>query len=358
MNMKGKGLRFFKEFFGACIKDKENIFVKIDATLLIDYFIHNLFYAIKDVEIEPINDGENNVDSQTNNKKYVKNLIKYILAFCNILNDSDYNNKYNTGIFKTFIKIEDKFFHEYFLKQLYKIAINKGVYKYGKVFARNIFYPIIHKNNEISLQQHKKNCSSFINSLFKNIIDFLEIKNSPRLIIKIIVLNKIMDELCVDEELKKAMLFKFIKMFNHYINLFIDDGSQLEVAEFILTDSVNNHIIMNNLNKLELIKKSEDNIFKKQYFKYLFFNLGGEIFLNSKGDNILSQIDLQSSNRDSIDNFISSEITSNYIIKDENLKRTKTITGVFFNSEDIFISKYFNDKTYLAEEEYINIIII
>ena len=106
---------------------------------------------------------------------------------------------------------------------------------------------------------------------------------------------------------------------------------------------------------IDLLK---DELDKKKYFKYLFFNLGGEIFLNSKGDNILSQIDLQSSNRDSIDNFISSEITSNYIIKDENLKQTKTITGVFFNSEDIFISKYFNDKTYLAEEEYINIIII
>ena len=94
-----------------------------------------------------------------------------------------------------------------------------------------------------------------------------------------------MDDLKVNEELKQIMLPKFIDVFNSYINLFIDDGSQLKVAEFILTDRANNNIIMNNLDKNELIKpfiKEMDNIYKNQnycqYFEYLFFDLSYEIF--------------------------------------------------------------------------------
>jgi hypothetical protein len=48
-----------------------------------------------------------------------------------------------------------------------------------------------------------------------------------------------MNDLSIDEKLEKFMILKFTDFSNNYMNLFLDDGNQLSVAELILTDTVN-----------------------------------------------------------------------------------------------------------------------
>ena len=376
--------KFFKKFFNACISQKERgIFFNRDITVLINFYIKELFDTITNKKLKingpkDINDLPlDNINLEQLSKtgiKYIKSLIKYILAFCNILEYSEYNGKYHIAIFETFIKIKDEIFHEYFMKQLYKIFINKGIYKHGKVFAPNIFYPIIYENNKISQHLFTTQTFSLINSILSFVPKYYKTNNnkySPYYLLNIIVLIKIMDDLKVNEELKQIMLPKFIDVFNSYINLFIDDGSQLKVAEFILTDRANNNIIMNNLDKNELIKpfiKEMDNIYKNQnywqYFEYLFFDLSYEIFLrhyindkNSGKNNNLDKSDYFSEKDLNSSEYFADLIITNDKFRKEILENVQKVINKFVKSNDIFISKYFTGNIDLINEEDINIIL-
>ena len=69
--------------------------------------------------------------------KYIKSLIKYILAFCNILEYSEYNGKYHIAIFETFIKNNVKTFF---------IDFSEGVIDiYILMYFFIIFNLILHK---------------------------------------------------------------------------------------------------------------------------------------------------------------------------------------------------------------------
>ena len=386
--------KFFKKFFNACVSSKnkrEKIFFNRDITELINFYVKELFGTIQNeenkFEINELKDIEDfPIDKLTiileklpkAGVKYVKNLAKYILAFCNILEYTENNCKYHIVIFETFMKIKNEIFNQYFMKQLYKIFINKGVYKHGKAFVTNLFYPIIYENNKISQHQFSIQTFSLINSILsfvpKNFAKENNKKYSPHYFLNIIVLNKIMDDLCVDEKLKQIMLFKFTDMFNSYINLFIDDGTQLKVAELILTDSANNKIIMNHLDKKELIKrfiKDMDNIYKNQnywqYFEYLFFDLSIDIFLehyindkNSVKNNNLDKSDYFSEGPSqdlNTSEFFGNINITNDAIKNEIVENSQKIINKFINSNDIFIRKYITGNKDLIEEGDINIVL-
>ena len=392
--------KFFKKFFNACMNkniNSDNIFTKYEIGEFINFYLRELFKLItgdeKIKEIKSINDFKlsekekkinlKNLDSV--DIKYMKHLVKYILSFSNILNDKKYYKGYHLALFQIFIEIKDKIFQNYFKKQLYKIFINKGIYRYGNYFALNLFYPLISQNDKFT--QYEFNLFTF--NLIDSILSYKPIyylnnnnnkinysKGSPYHFLNIVILIKIMDDLLINKNIQHIMLFKFLDGINSYINLFIDDNSQIKVAELILTDTINKKLIMNNLEKIELIKYYINNIDIInnnaefwQYFEYIFFDLSKDIFMSYYYNNKLSQKNnnktlskinnqfISSSNTQSQDINSSSfnESINNINSKKEKFDYNTIIINKFITSQDYFIRKYFfND---LINEDNIDIIL-
>ena len=126
--------KFLKKFFNSC--KKSNIFTNYDIAEYIDCYMLSLYQLITGMKNE--NDISKLKEKQIRNlkdldsvdKKYMKLLVKYILAFCNILGYTKEYKNYPYIIFESFSKIKDNFFYEYFMKQLNSIYLNKGLSSY------------------------------------------------------------------------------------------------------------------------------------------------------------------------------------------------------------------------------------
>lgn len=383
--------KFLKKIFSYCMDKKNNdlssnnIFSNFDIGEFINYFILELYKLISDEKksdnvkekvekIKSINETEDlkKLHNQNKNKikkldtleeidkKFLKILIKYILAFCNVLTNNKYYSDYNETIFEMFSQIKDEFFQNYFMKQLYKIYLNQGIYEHGKSFIWKIFYTI-YEDNKLAQTLYTFQSMNLIKSvlsfrpkyLITEKIKKMEYpKKSSIYFLNMYVLIKITNDLLLDKNKAKVFLMKLIHDFNKEINLFKDDDTQIEVAELILTDTINNEMIMNILNKMELIKhyiNDMENIDKNnsywQYFEYLFFDLSMDEYLFDKQLNNLSLNIATSYNSQ-----IPKELNKDAI-------NTNIIINKFSNSQDIFINYYFNDNITTKSDEDTNIIL-
>ena len=375
--------KFLKKIFSYCMNRKNNglssnnIFSNFDIGEFINIYILELYKLISEEKkddkdkITSINEtkdmkklhiqNEQNIKKLENldeiDKKFMKVLIKYILAFCNVLKDNKHYRNYNETIFEIFSHINDTLFQTYFNKQLYKIYLNKGIYEHGNSFIWNNFYPIYESIN--IAQSH---FTPRIEYLIKSVLNFrpkylnnkkMEYSNKSSIyFLNIPVLIKITNNLLLDKNKVAVFLMKLVYNFNKDINLFKDDDTQTEVAELILTDTINNHIIMNSLDRMELIKhyiNEIDNIDKNdkywQYFEYLFFDLSMDEYLF---DNQLGNISINITT--SFNSQIPKELNKDAI-------NTNIIIKKFSFSQDLFINYYFNDNNQTKSDEDTNIIL-
>jgi len=375
--------KFFKKFFNSCMKgdyqysEYDSIFSNTQLGVYINYFISELYKLLLNKENIEIHNAEEIAKINVNKiikiekldhiyKKYMKLIIKYILAFCNLFESTkDYPN-YHRTIYETFMKIKDKEFHEYYMKQLYKIYINKGIYSFGDKFVKYIFSPII--NSDIKDFKYKNNflIESILSyrPIYKNNSnnpnDFNYTKGTPYYFLNIIVLNKIMNNIIINKENledKKNILLNILNTYNSNINLFVDDGNQMKVAELLLTDTVNKKPIMNNLNKIELVKPYINNIQKLnsnqnywKYFEYLFYDLCIDIYVQNSSDkkdkeNKENNEDLLNMSNSILDITINPSQDANISIfnslKEETNNTRSMIVNRFNNSNDYLINKFF-----------------
>lgn len=381
--------KFFKKFFNSCMKNKENIFTKFEIGEIINLYVHELFKFLTendnlaeirdDKGIENLKEQKENIINPKDLKqieiKYMKNLVKYTLAFCNILNNNTKYKNYHVIIFQLFMLIEDKIFNEYFKKQLYKIYIKKGVYKYGDNFVLNIFYPLFYLDNKKSQYQFNFQTSNLTDSILsyrpkycinENNKNINYDKNTPYHFLNIVVLIKIMRDLLVDEKHEKIMLNKLLDFISCRMNLFIDDDNQIRVAELILIDTVNNKLIMNSLDKMQLIKhyfqnfdKIDNNKDYFRYFHYLFIDLSMDTYMLSFYEN--NNLDKKKNNQrdesqddsyvlnqnlpsqELIENSFMNNLTNNNLKNDKNDINQK-INDIFIKSNDCYIKKYFQEN--------------
>lgn len=359
--------KFFKKFFTS---ECDRAFSEFDIPYFINFYIIELYKLISNEKFEESNDNktiENLKDAQilplekldSVDLKYMKTLVKYILAFLNIFENVKNDSSYHIIIYRNFSVIEDKIFNEYFTKQLYKIYINKGIYKNGKAFILNLFSPLIYQDNKLSQLLFNFLTYNLINSVLsyrpkfcinKDEDNSLYEKSSPFYFLNIVILIKIMRKLSVKDKLLQKMLFKFTDAFNNRINLFIDDDNKLRVAELLLTDTINNKIIINHLDKMELIKpylQNNNNIQNKKYFEYLFYDLSIDKYVlayynnRSKENNIKSTTNISSNNNSLSNNSFECD-NSLDDIKLEKFKLDDKINEKFRNFDDEIIQKYFN----------------
>ena len=361
--------KFLKKFFNSC--KKSNIFTNYDIAEYIDCYMLSLYQLITGIK------NENNIsklkekqirnlkDLDSVDKKYMKLLVKYILAFCNILEYTKEYKNYPNIIFDSFSNIKDIFFHEYFMKQLNKIYLNKGLYIHGKKIIQKLFYSIIYNDNKKSIYDFTKLTSYLINSVLhyqfyylpKNIkVPLIYMDNSPFYFLNIVILIQVLNNMYVNKDLIQKITFKFIDFFNNKINLFIDDGNKLRVAEYLLTDSINNKLIFKFLDIIKIIQpyfiieESNINNNNKNYFDYLFFDLTiDKYIINNFVDNSNSQnIDTKDMNYSiasisqeiDIDNSFNNNNNNINIYSEKDY--IKLILNKFTHSNDYFINKYFN----------------
>ena len=377
--------KFFKKFFNSCMKTENGyhstcngIFSNTQIGAYINYFISELYKLLLNKEKIEIHNADEIAKININKiiklenlnhiyKKYLKLIIKYILAFCNIFeNTKDYQN-YHITIYETFMKIKDKEFHKYFMKQLYKIYIKKGIYSFGDKFVKYVFSPIIildikdfkHKYDFKIPDDLIKSILSYQTKYKNNSNDFNYVKGTPYYFLNIIVLNKIMNDIINEEnqDNKENILFKIIDNVSSNINLFVDDGNQMKVAELLLTDTVNKKPILDNLNKIELVKPYIKNIKELnnnqnywKYFEYLFYDLCIDIYVQYSRDkkdkedkeNNDDLLNVSNPNLDiTINASQDADIPILNNIKEESNNFKSMIINRFNNSNDYLINKFF-----------------
>ena len=390
--------KFFKKFFNAFTDENRGgneALSNCEIGEFINYYIYELYDLLlghgKSFIINNSNDirklpkekiiGLKNLSKE--DYKYLKFLIKYILALCNKLKNKKPYENYHLAIYETFININHPIFQNYFRKQLYKICINKGVYKYDNKFFLNIFYDLIYEDNKIKrddfseemfnilekvLSYKPKYYIDNINNINENNKDIEE--KSPFYFLNMAIVVKIMNDLLINN---KASL-KAPESFNGRINLFSDNNTQMGVAEFLLTDNINGKIIQNLLDNTELIKPYIENMEKLnnnnkywKYFEYLFFDLSMNIFLQKYYNKKISQ-------KNNTNNQLNTTLSSSYILKspskeikfnflnnnnnntkEEKLDYEKITINKFLSSQDYFIRKYFCED--LIDEDNIEIIL-
>ena len=399
LNNKNTG-KFLKKFFNSCVNGErdEIIFENSEIGEFINYYIFELFRFIGKTkitdkikclkDIQELRESKKEIKNleqlDKRDFKFVKNLIKYTLAFANILENSKYYKNYHLEIYQLFNDIEDKLFKNYFRKQLYKMCLNKGVYKHGNFFMLYLFNPLKCKDNNL----FENKLSTLFNDLVKNILGY-ESKYSPEekedikkkkenkssfYLLNSTNLFKIINDLGVNDDLENILLCKFTESFNKKINLFLDDGNQLRVAEFILTNTINQKNIIDYLDKMELIKPYINNMNNLnnnkdfwQYYEYLFFDLSVDTYIlksfneesSSKNKKKLleqpkTEISFLSQNPSQMLNNNSSFIDLNNDISEKEKKdNVDIIIKKFQNSNDKFIQRYFNlnYKDSLEEEK-------
>ena len=397
-------LKFFKKFFNACMDNRSDtfqshkIFSVYDTGELINFYICELYKLISqdktNINFDKIENAEsikelhdqkkgniiNIKDLDNIDKKYMKFLVKYILAFCNILENNKYYYNHPQIIYVILSEISDKFFNAYFMKQLYKIYIHKGIYENGNSFTSFIFTLIFSEK----IKSHNYNFTKTQLDLMETVLNYMpkyfkndknrEIsysKGSPFYLLNILVLIRIMNDLRVDKDEQKILLKKIMNKFSSKINLFIDDDTQLQVAELILTDNVNDNIIRQGLNEFELIKPYLENIELinktnySRYFEYIFYDFSMRYYLfhlynkNKEKNNSLfdSENSIQklhnayikrelyksSQEMKKIDDFIKKEEPKQKVLSDKEIN--EFILNKYNSSNDYFINKYFLSKT-------------
>ena len=359
--------KFFRKFFNSCIKS--SLFNEEEIAAYIDFYLLLLFQLITKSknEFDFLKLKQKSIINlktiDTVNQKYLKFLIKYILALVNVLDSTKEEYKdYQINIFNAFLKIEDTFFNEYYLRQLNKIFLKKGIYSFDNNFIQHILYPIIYKNNKKSIYDFSLFSSGFTNCILKYIPKYYNNKNnnillytqgSPFYFLSIPILINILQEMTDNNDLIQNLLFKFLDPFNSKINLFIDDDNKLKVAEYLLTDTINNKIIKNHLDIFEVIKpyfKINNNKNNNNYFEYLFYDLTIEKYIsfyysylsdkNKDNNNNINDTSLNNSLSQSQD--YDEYLNDNISKKKTNKNYIDLIIDKFNNTDNHFIKKYFN----------------
>ena len=311
-------LKFFKKFFNACMDNRsdtfssQKIFSVFDTGELINFYICELYKLISNdktnINFDKIENAEsikelhdkqkgniiNIKDLDNIDKKFMKFLVKYILAFCNILENNKYYYNHPQIIYVILSEINDEFFKAYFMKQLFKIYLHKGIYENGTSFTSFIFTLIFSEK----IKSHNYNFTETQFNLMETALNFMpkyltNDKNkemtypngSPFYFLNVLVLIRIMNDLRVEKDEQKLLLKKIMNKFSPKINLFIDDDNQLQVAELILTDNVNDNIIRQSLNEFQIIKHYLENIEiinrtnYSRYFEYIFYDFSMRYYL-------------------------------------------------------------------------------
>ena len=368
--------KFFKKFFNSCMKSQilkeEEIYAFIDFYQILLYQL--ITNSPKEMDISVLKKKPIiNLEKFDNiRKKYMKFLIKYILAFSNSLESTKKFKEFHLSIFDSFLKIEDPFFYNYYMKQLNKIFLNKGIYSFSNNFVQNILYPLFYKSNAKSIHEFSMFSSRFINCILHYQPKYIQKENikisiykegSPFYFLNISILIKLMREMTSNDNLIQNLLFKFTDMFNNKINLFINDNSKLRVAEYLLIDSTNNNLIKKHLDIIEIIKpffkreennKNSENEKNDSYFESLFYDLCIENYINFYFNNLCGKkkdinTNINDSNlNDSI--FSQSQDLEDYFSdNNNNISRKKTkkdyidlMINKFNNSNHFFINKYFH----------------
>ena len=366
--------KFFKKFFNSCMKS--NLFENYEIVGFIELYLLSLYQLItgcsteqniSELQKKPIINLQN-LDSI--NKKFLNLLVKYILAFCDILEYTLEYKDYHQIIFNLFASIKDNFFKELYMKQLNKLFLNKGLYSFKNNFIQQILYPVLYKHNKLSAKELSISVSYFINSILYYRPKYL-IKNnnsnkslynnsSPFYFLNMTNLVKIIKEMVKNDDMLNNLLLKFTDIFSQKINLFINDNNKLIVSEYLLIDSLNNKLIINILDSIELIKPYfTDNLIKKNinnnndYFEYLFYYICMDKYIvYYLCNNNTKNIDINNNSNSNIDlnlnNSLSSTSQDNNDLFNDNISKIKNgndynelIINKFNNSNDYFINKYF-----------------
>ena len=395
-------LKFFKKFFNACMDNRsdtfssQKIFSVFDTGELINFYICELYKLISNdktnINFDKIENAEsikelhdkqkgniiNIKDLDNIDKKFMKFLVKYILAFCNILENNKYYYNHPQIIYVILSEINDEFFKAYFMKQLFKIYLHKGIYENGTSFTSFIFTLIFSEK----IKSHNYNFTETQFNLMETALNFMpkyltNDKNkemtypngSPFYFLNVLVLIRIMNDLRVEKDEQKLFLKKIMNKFSPKINLFIDDDNQLQVAELILTDNVNDNIIRQSLNEFQIIKHYLENIEiinrtnYSRYFEYIFYDFSMRYYLfhlynknteknnslfdsnsNQKLHNAYLKREIYKSSQEmkKIDDFIKKEEPKKKVLSDKEIK--EIILNTYNSSNDYFINKYFLTK--------------
>ena len=359
--------KFFKKFFNSCVKS--NILNNYDIAGYIDFYLLNLYQLLT-------NCYENNISNLKQKKminldsldsvdiKYMHLLVKYILGLVNILEYTKENHNYQKIIFESFSNIKDNIFHRYFMKQINKIFLNKSIYIYGNQFVQKIFVSILYKENKKSIFEFNIYGSYLFNSIlhyestyYKNNNKIKNNKNisnnnsSPFYFFNLNIIINIMNDNLKDYNLIQSMFLKITNFYNNKINIFVDDGNQLRIAENLLIDSLNHKLIKTYLDTFEIIKPylklDENNNKNAKFFDYLFYDICIDKYFNNYYNNSYAQnneININIEQESSL-SFSSQEINNSF--NNNNNGNTgkdimNKIIKKFNNSEDYFIKKYFN----------------
>ena len=356
--------KFFKKFFNSCMKSK--MFEEQEIVTYTNFYLIQLFQLITACYNEcEISELKKHPIIAFNNKddyikiKYMKFLIKYILALTNFLDSKKNYKNYQIFIFETLLSVP--IFNDYYMKQLNKIYLKKGIFSFSNNFIKHLLYPIINKSYEQSVHETSEYTKSFIKSILYYQPKYLINKNNstldnnftPFYFLNIPILLNILRDMISNDDFIQKLIFKLINMFNNKINLFIDESNKLRVAELLLLDTINDRIIRNNLDIIEIIKpyfKNEEKNQNNFYFDTLFYDLCLEQYIllylsipneqkkeiNNANDSYLNQ-----SNSQSID-------LDDYNFTDKNISKKKSkqyyidlIIKKYNNTNNFIINKYF-----------------
>ena len=359
--------KFFKKFFNSCVKSK--ILNNYDIASYIDFYLLNLYQLLT-------NCNENNFSNLKQKKminldsldsvdiKYIHLLVKYILGLVNILEYTKGYGNYQKIIFDSFSNIQDIIFQRYFMKQINKIFLNKSIYIYGNKFVQHILVSTIIKENKNSLFEFNVFGSYLLNSIlhyesiyYKNnnnlkSINSISYKNtSPFYFLNMNIIINIMNENLKDYNLMQKMLLKFAYCFDNKINLFVDDGNQLRIAEILLIDTLNGKLIKTCLDTFEIIqpylKFEENNDKNVTFFDYLFYDICIDKYIIFYYNNLNAQKNETNINIEQEPNLSFSSQENNNSFNNNNTVNQKKdymtkIINKFNNSNNYFINKYFN----------------
>mgnify|MGYP006873037575 CR=1 FL=1 len=360
--------KFFKKFFNSCVISK--ILNNYDIAGYIDFYLLNLYQLLT-------NSNEENISNLKEKKminlssldsvdiKYFHLLVKYILGLANILEYTKEYKNYPKIIFDSFSSMEDIIFQRYFMKQINKIFLNKSIYVYGNNLVQQIFLYILKKENKKSLFDFKVFGSYILNSIlhyeskyYKNNNKIKNNKNisnnnaSPFYFLNLNIIISIMNDNLKDYNLMQKMLLKFENIINDKINLFVEDGNQLRIAENLLIDTLNYKLIKQNLDTLEIIKPylnlDENNDKKVIFFNYLFYDICIDKYIIFYSNNLYAQNNEININTEQESSFSFSSQENNNSFNNNNITNSgrdimKKIIKKFNNSDDYFINKYFNN---------------
>ena len=374
--------KFLRKFFNACMKT--HLLELYEIAGFIEFYSISLYRIItkspdeNKIEIlleKPIADLKT---FDREDIQFIKLLVKYCLAFCNILGYSQVYKMYYKNVFDYMEVIEDVIFKKIFRKQLNKLFLNKGIYSYGKKFVTFFFNQFIDLYDKTDVYEYSKLSSFYIYTILhyqpkylKNESNKFTLYNegSPFFFLNMPILINILNDMNVEEEKMHLLIIKLIESHQEKFNLFIDDNSKLRVAEYMLIDELNNKIILNHLSKIilakhyfknEHISKNLNTDKNNDYFDYLFYDLCLDKFIenykngsqnyNTKTGNFNNNSNLNhtfSSQSQDMDDYFSI-INSKIILEKDYIN---LIINKFLTCKDYFINKYLNKNNDIDIDE-------